>query len=64
MNEISSADTLDYEINSIEIDIDKEENNTNRKISDNNKSIKSYADSNIKQDIQFMNNLNHFNFNS
>lgn len=65
IDEISSADTLDYEINNIEINIDKEENNiNNRKISENNKSIKSYADNSIKQDIHFINNLNHFNFNS
>jgi len=70
IDEISRADTLDYEINTIEIDIDKEENNiinnsNNRKISENNKSVKSYVGDNIiKQDIHFMNNLNHFNFNS
>jgi hypothetical protein len=64
IDEISSADTLDYEVKTIIIDIDKEEDNINRKISENNKSIKSYSDSNIKQEIHFMNNLNHFNFNS
>ena len=64
IDEISSADTLDYEANTIEINIDKEEGKTNRKISENNKIIKSFADSNIKRDIDFMNNLNQFNFNT
>lgn len=65
IDEIFHADDLDYEINTIEIDIEKEEENiNNRKISENYKSIKSYIDNNIKQDIDFMHNLNHFNFNS
>ena len=64
IDEISSADTLDYEVNTIEINIDKEEDKANRKISENNKSIKSYDDSNKKRDINFMHNLNQFNFNS
>ena len=64
IDEISSDDIIDYEINTIEKDIDKREDNINRKINENNKSKKTYADSNIKQDIHFMHNLNHFNFNS
>ena len=38
IDEISSDDIIDYEINTIEKDIDKREDNINRKINENNKS--------------------------
>ena len=53
IDEISSDDIIDYEVDTIEKDIDKREDNINRKINENNKSKKTYADSNIKTRYSF-----------